>query len=338
MKNTPKYCTWNITSHCNLTCIHCCGVLPGSDLLFTEKQAVLERLVDFGISGIGISGGEPFLKKEELLALIQIMSKEYRISLGINTNGMVLDDETCMTLAKMEDLEVIVSLEGPEITNDIIRGKKTFKKVKKGISLLSKYKIPFKIVATLSRLNIHCIGPLVEYAKACGALGCGIGPLLPVGKACTLDVLTSAEAQEVCTVLYAYYKKYKGEMIVTTTFPFSFLVDEALAKKTLEKRKALNIRNCGMGSTRLFISPSGHVTPCVFIHEDLGSTLKVSLEDIWGSDSMERYRKAVAHPGGRCGVCVYREVCGGCRASAYHIAGDINAEDPLCWYNPVERL
>jgi hypothetical protein len=38
--------------------------------------------------------------------------------------------------------------------------------------------------------------------------------------------------------------------------------------------------------------------------------------------------------GGRCGVCEFREICGGCRCRAYATYGDYLAEDPACGYQP----
>ena len=40
---------------------------------------------------------------------------------------------------------------------------------------------------------------------------------------------------------------------------------------------------------------------------------------------------------GKCGICEYREICGGCRNRAYAYTGDIYAADPACLYIP-EKL
>jgi hypothetical protein len=38
--------------------------------------------------------------------------------------------------------------------------------------------------------------------------------------------------------------------------------------------------------------------------------------------------------GGRCGDCELQSQCGGCRARAYGVTGDLMAEDPLCTHQP----
>jgi radical SAM protein with 4Fe4S-binding SPASM domain len=37
---------------------------------------------------------------------------------------------------------------------------------------------------------------------------------------------------------------------------------------------------------------------------------------------------------GKCGVCEYRDICGGCRNRAYAYTGDIFESDPACSYIP----
>jgi hypothetical protein len=42
--------------------------------------------------------------------------------------------------------------------------------------------------------------------------------------------------------------------------------------------------------------------------------------------------------GGKCGRCEYRELCGGCRARAYTVSGDMLAADESCAYEPTGEL
>jgi len=46
-----------------------------------------------------------------------------------------------------------------------------------------------------------------------------------------------------------------------------------------------------------------------------------------------QFRDKAAYKG-KCGVCDYHRVCGGCRARAQTISGDYLAEEPLCRYRP----
>ena len=38
---------------------------------------------------------------------------------------------------------------------------------------------------------------------------------------------------------------------------------------------------------------------------------------------------------GKCGVCEFRELCGGSRSRAWSVTGDVFASDPICTYLPA---
>ena len=40
---------------------------------------------------------------------------------------------------------------------------------------------------------------------------------------------------------------------------------------------------------------------------------------------------------GKCGRCRYKFTCGGCRAMAWFHSGDLMAEDPTCFFEPVDE-
>src|SRR6185369_10097796 len=80
--------------------------------------------------------------------------------------------------------------------------------------------------------------------------------------------------------------------------------------------------------------PNGDVTPCPYLPEFGGNLRHQSLGDIWRtSDVFVRIRDR-ASLGGRCGNCELQAACGGCRARAYGMTGDVMAEDALCTHQP----
>jgi hypothetical protein len=55
--------------------------------------------------------------------------------------------------------------------------------------------------------------------------------------------------------------------------------------------------------------------------------------DVW-RDSAVFARIREEEPGGKCGRCEYRLICGGCRARAYADTGDYMGPDESCAYDP----
>ncbi|MEE9162520.1 MAG: SPASM domain-containing protein [Candidatus Neomarinimicrobiota bacterium] len=84
------------------------------------------------------------------------------------------------------------------------------------------------------------------------------------------------------------------------------------------------------------ITPAGEVTPCPYLPLVGGSVRERPFMEIW-QDSWYFRRLRSEIPAGRCGTCDYRESCGGCRARAFALTGELLSEDPWCEYEPPER-
>jgi len=82
------------------------------------------------------------------------------------------------------------------------------------------------------------------------------------------------------------------------------------------------------------IRPNGDVTPCPYLPVFAGSLRKASLSDLWTSSQLFTGIRERTSLGGRCGECEMNAHCGGCRARAYGMTGDVMAEDPLCTHTP----
>jgi radical SAM protein with 4Fe4S-binding SPASM domain len=91
---------------------------------------------------------------------------------------------------------------------------------------------------------------------------------------------------------------------------------------------------CPAGTHYMGIRPNGDVTPCPYLPLFGGNLRERSLGEIWRESEVFvriRDRKAL---GGRCGACELNGACGGCRARAYGMTGDVMAEDGLCTHQP----
>lgn len=87
------------------------------------------------------------------------------------------------------------------------------------------------------------------------------------------------------------------------------------------------------GKGIIFVSQNGEVYPSGFLPYSVGSVRSKSITDIYRNNStLISIRNGEFR--GRCGVCEYRDVCGGSRSRAFSHSGDVLAEDPGCAYIP----
>ena len=91
---------------------------------------------------------------------------------------------------------------------------------------------------------------------------------------------------------------------------------------------------CPAGTHYMGIRPNGDVTPCPYLPVFAGTLRNASLADLWTSSELFTGIRRRTSLGGRCGECEMNGHCGGCRARAYGMTGDLMAEDPLCTHTP----
>jgi len=95
-------------------------------------------------------------------------------------------------------------------------------------------------------------------------------------------------------------------------------------------------KGCMGGQSFAFISHVGKVQICGFLETECGDLRAAgyNFRTIWNTSGVFLSLRDEDAYHGRCGVCEYRRVCGGCRARAYAVAGDYLDEEPFCAYQP----
>jgi len=94
-------------------------------------------------------------------------------------------------------------------------------------------------------------------------------------------------------------------------------------------------RGCLGGTGFCFISHTGIVQPCGFLHVNSGDVTRTPFDEIWNSSEVFTRLRDFKQLTGKCGACEYKLVCGGCRARAFEATGEYMHEEPLCSYEPV---
>ena len=88
------------------------------------------------------------------------------------------------------------------------------------------------------------------------------------------------------------------------------------------------------GKGVMFVSHTGAVHPSGFLPVDCGSFPDSSVVDIYQNSTVFQSLRDPKLLHGKCGECEYHNLCGGSRARAYAVTGDLLAEEPDCIYQP----
>ncbi|WP_311155088.1 radical SAM protein [uncultured Streptococcus sp.] len=152
----------NISNSCNLSCSYCYadGGNYGMDnriMDFDTADKIIQEIVSKGIKQINrliLFGGEPFLNIELFVYFIEKLSKFLNIlKVETVTNGTVLNHRVKEMLNKFHPY-LTISLDGPEVVHDRLRGKGSHRKTMRFIEYLKNIDYNnFEIASTYTRIH-----------------------------------------------------------------------------------------------------------------------------------------------------------------------------------------
>jgi radical SAM protein with 4Fe4S-binding SPASM domain len=96
-------------------------------------------------------------------------------------------------------------------------------------------------------------------------------------------------------------------------------------------------RGCLAGTGFCFISYQGKVQGCGYLNVEAGDLKQQSFYQIWMHSPLFNQLRDLSNIKGKCGICEYKKICGGCRARAYEATGDYLQSEPYCIYEPAKE-
>jgi len=174
-----------LTEACNLACPHCIRgkqrdvYMARAD--FARIIAHLDRRAD--VSAIILTGGEPLVHPEFDSFLSDVFANFSR-RIVITTNGTLNLPPMIEALSQQDRgrLSVQISLDGPEVVNDSIRGAGAYKKVHEFASALNNIGIVPSIATTVSKSNYEVVEQLAEDLKQLSILRWSVNLAAPMGR------------------------------------------------------------------------------------------------------------------------------------------------------------
>jgi len=351
---------WETTIKCNLNCIYCRRLESDEaafrDLSTTQAKNLIAQLAELGsrqtmMPVLVFSGGEP-LCRDDLFELVS-HAKTTGIIPALATNGTLINAAVAKGIRDSGIVRVAVSLDGAnaEIHDKLRQLEGSFERALEGIKHLREQEVPVQINITLTKQNAGQLEAIYELAKSLGAIAVHIFMLVPVGCGQVLaetDMLLPEQYEQKMLEICRLDSRGELQMKVTCGPHYERIIRQQGLYKT--RKKTANIsssvpgrtghggssRGCLAGLGVLFVSHQGDVFPCGYLPIKCGNVLEQKLAEIWyKNEDLARMRDSSSLEG-KCGVCGYRDVCGGCRGRAYAATGNYMAEEPFCAYIPPE--
>ena len=337
---------WRCTFECESKCVHCisaCKPAAPEELGTADAKKIVDQVNDFGASFFGITGGQPFLRKD-LFEVLDYATKK-GLSTSIITDGRLLGEEAFQKIVKNQT-KISVSIDGRKKTNDTIRGKGAYSASVAAIKKFSKEKLLNCLVYTfanageVTNVNEADMRHVLDLAKKYDARWVVFHGFIPYSKnenSLKADP-TPQQYEWVCNKLYDLTQEYKGTPGINIYIPFYARVAKQRGMPEFENwYNNFFLGRCFFGKF-MSIAENGDIIPCSYNDAyRLGNIKDKSLKQIWAEmQSSEFFNKVKDKKNlkGKCGICEYLELCGGCRSSALFYTGDILGSDPRCAYIP----
>jgi radical SAM protein with 4Fe4S-binding SPASM domain len=342
----PSIVSWNLTRLCNERCQHCyLNASPhasrSDELSSAECVEVLAQL-EFLAAGalIIFTGGEPLLRADIYDLATEAQRRGFTVVVG--TNGIRLTPDRLARLREAGVQGVALSLDSlhPEV-HDAFRGRPgAWRATRRSIECLREEGFPFVLQTTVSRTNLAELPDLVALAAESGARTHNLYFLVPTGRGETFTSdITPAEYEGLLLDIHRWQETHAGRLLISAKCAPHYqrvLWEEDPDSPYLRTFDA-GAGGCPAAMHYLGIRPNGDVTPCPYLPVCGGNLRDQPLTTIWHDSDLFRRLRRRHTLDNRCGACEFRLLCGGCRARAYGVVGDVMAEDPWCGYEPGEQ-
>jgi len=353
----PFIVIWETTQACDLACVHCraCAQPLRSTLELSTGEA--ERLIDevaaLRAPVFVLTGGDP-LKRPDLFELVQYASSHgVRISLTPSATPL-LTQETIHKLKQCGLARLAISLDGPgaEIHDAFRRVPGSYDWTLRAVRWAREIGLPVQINTTITRHNLQYLDSMIALIEQLDIVLWSVFFLVPTGRGSAINLISAEEFEQVFEKLYETSHRVKFDIKSTEAQHYRRFL---LQRRTEEKRKGNGRplvpmfgistadgigrapRGINDGKGFVFISHLGEVFPSGFLPVSAGNVRKQSLTEIYRHSPLFVSLRDSTNLKGKCGICEFREVCGGSRARAYALTGDVFAEEPCCVWQPKEH-
>ena len=362
----PFVAIWETTQACDLACVHCraCAqpLRNSQELTTDEAKRLIDEIAAMEVPVFVLTGGDP-LKRPDVFELVQYSTaRKVRISLTPSATPLLTRD-SIVRLKAAGLARLAVSLDGPTAAiHDAFRCVPgSYQWTLDAVRWARDIGLPVQINTTITRHNLAMIDDIIALLETLDITLWSVFFLVPTGRGSGIDLISADEFEQVFEKLYQtsqrvlfdiksteaqHYRRYllqrrtearrMGEKSAAT---FNRLPQFAQQPIGIETPDGIGRAPRGIndGKGFVFVSHTGEVYPSGFLPLSAGNVRRQSLSDIYRNSPLFRSLRDSKNLEGKCGVCEYREICGGSRARSYAMTGDLFAEEPCCVYEPKRK-
>lgn len=338
--HSPMVAFYEVTQACDLLCKHCrARAQPQCDpreLGGETARALIDDLTRFPKPPLLVfTGGDP-LKRADVFDLV-----EYAVSRGLTT-AMTPSATPLATTAALTRLHnaglhrLAVSLDGVDAaTHDGFRRVAgSFDQTLWIVSEARRIGLPVQINTTIARHNVHQVDALAELIGGLDVALWSVFFLVPTGRAQVDQRIDAEQCEAVFEKLWRHQRSRRFAVKTTEAPHYRRYVLQQTRGGPESGADRLPVIGTNDGKGVMFIGHTGEIYPSGFLPIHCGRFPLDSVVNVYQESAPFRALRDADQLRGKCGVCEFKQICGGSRSRSFALSGDPLAAEPDCAYLP----
>jgi radical SAM protein len=352
----PFVIAWEVTRACAYACVHCrADAQHKSDpreLTTEESYQLIDRLAEFGHPILIFTGGDPMMRRDLFDLIAYATQKGLRCSLTPTATALPTSERLGKALeAGIRRIALSLDAPHPEIHDNFRKVQGSWQRTIDILHRALDIGLSVQVNTTVATHNVDILPEMVPFIEEVGAVQWSLFFLVPTGRAQVEKMISPEEHERIFHWLYDLSKTAPFD-IKGTAAPMYRRV--AIERKRAESQEgeAVTFQGAGFqyadglnrptkgvndGNGFLFISHIGDIEPSGFLPIPAGNVRRDDIVHVYRSHPLFMDLRDPKKLKGRCGICEYRDVCGGQRGRAYGVTGDYLETDPACVYEPRSK-
>lgn len=328
----PKIAVWEITSRCNMDCIHCgthCGKPREGELTTDEALQLCDDLAELGCTAITLSGGEPLLRKDwDQLAR---RLTDNGVAVGMITNGYFLDEKAVERMQGAGIRTVGISVDGPEEKHDEIRRcTGAWERVQRGFRSLRGSGMKIQSFTTVARYNIDDLPDLQQQLIDNGVDIWQLQLCIVTGRMAEIPEMAVGPEEIRRLADFIVEAKGDGRLKVLAGENVGYFNHQEVVLRGHED----SYHGCFAGLRGIGFESNGNVKGCLSMPPEFieGNVREQTLKEIWEDPQNFAYNRKfkVSQVEGYCRECSHLRRCRcGCAVTAHGASGS-RFDNPVC--------
>jgi len=333
----PRVIAWESTRACNFACVHCRAQAQKEadpmQLTTQEALGLVDQIAEFAKPVFIISGGDPLQRRDIFEVASYASSRGLRVVMSPSGSNLTEDAFEKMKVSGVRMISLSLDGSTPEIHDSFRQVHGAFKLTMKNMGLARQSAFPFRVNTTMTQHNLSDIFNIQKVASEMGAFEWDVFMLVPTGRGKVKMEITPDQYEE--TIQSIYKASLTSQIPIKMTCAPQYT--RVIAQQQKEPGQAhAGGRGCMAGNGFCFVSHIGEVYGCGFLPVPAGDIRQQRLKQIYQQSPLFVQLRNHESLKGKCGGCEYKVLCGGCRARALSIHGDILGEEPYCIYKPTK--